>query len=64
MVEREYTPDIAPPISFAYQLDGFYMIRGFTEKYFLTGYSYILESHFYFANAPDYSFKPILCKIF
>ena len=41
--EREYTLDITRQIYFAYQLTGFYMIRGFTKRYFLTGYSYILE---------------------
>ena len=35
MVETEYTPDITRHICFAYQLAGFYMIRGFTERYFL-----------------------------
>ena len=40
------------------------MIRGFTERYFLTGYSYILENHFYFVNAPDYCFKPSSSSIF
>ena len=34
-VEREYTPNITRHICFAYQLTGFYMIRGFTERYFL-----------------------------
>ena len=32
---------------FAYQLTGFYMIRGFTKWYFLAVYSYILENQFY-----------------
>ena len=54
MVEKEYTPDITRQICFADQLTGFSMIRGFAERYFLTGYSYILENHFYFVNAPDY----------
>ena len=40
------------------------MVRGFTERYFLTDYSYILEKHFYFVNAPDYCFKPSLFRIF
>ena len=57
VVEREYTPDITLQISF-------YMIRGFTERYFLTGYSYILENHFYFVNAPGYCFKPSSSSIF
>ena len=35
VVEREYTPDITRRICFGYQLTGFYMIRGFTERYFL-----------------------------
>ena len=64
VVEREYTPDITWQICFVYQLTGFYMIRGFTERYFLTDYSYILENHFYFVNAPDYCFKPSLSRIF
>ena len=64
MVEKEYTPDITRQICFAYQSTGFYMIRGFTERYFLTGYSYILENHFYFVYAPDYCFKPSLFRIF
>ena len=63
VVEREYTPDITRQIFFAYQLTGFYMIRGFTERYFLTNYSYILENHFYFVNAPDYCFKLSLSRI-
>ena len=64
VVEREYTPDITWQICFAYQLTGFYMIRGFTEPYFLTDYSYILKNHFYFVNAPDYCFKLSLSRIF
>ena len=61
--EREYTPDITRQIYFAYQLTGFYMIRGFTKRYFLTDYSYILENHFDFVNAPSYCFKPSLFRI-
>ena len=64
VVEREYTPDINWQICFAYQLTDFYMLRGFTERYFLTDYSYILENHFYFVNMPDYCFKPSLSGIF
>ena len=64
VVEREYTPDINWQICFAYQLTDFYMLRGFTERYFLTDYSYILENHFYFVNVPDYCFKPFLSRIF
>ena len=64
VVEREYTPDINWQICFAYQLTDFYMLRGFTERYFLTDYSYILENHFYFVNVPDYCFKPSLSGIF
>ena len=63
VVEKEYTPDITRQICFAYQSTGFYMIRGFTERYFLTGYSYILENHFYFVNMPDYCFKLFLSRI-
>ena len=51
-------------ICFMLQLTGFYMIRGFTERYFLTNYSYILEKHFHLVNTPDYSFKPSLPSIF
>ena len=64
VVEREYTPDITWQICFACQLTGFYMIRGFTERYFPTDYSYILENHFFFVNAPDYCFKPSFSRIF
>ena len=64
VVEREYIPDIARQICFAYQLTGFYLIRGYTERYFLTRYSYILENHFYFVYAPDYCSKPSLSRIF
>ena len=64
VIEREYTPDINWQICFAYQLTDFYMLRGFTERYFLTDYSYILENHFYFVNVPDYCFKPSLSRIF
>ena len=49
-IEREYTLDITWQICFAYELTDFYMIRGFTERYFQTGYSHILENHFYFVN--------------
>ena len=64
VIEREYTPDINWQICFAYQLTDFYMLRGFTERYFLTDYSYILENHIYFVNVPDYCFKPSLSRIF
>ena len=64
VVETQYTPDITWQICFACQLTGFYMIRGFTERYFLTDFSYILENHFYVVNAPDYCFKPSLSWIF
>ena len=47
VVEKEYTPDINREIFFAHQLTGFYTIRGFTERYFLTEYSYILENHLF-----------------
>ena len=52
VVERKYTPQITRQICFAYQLTDFCMLRGFTEQYFLTNYSYILENHFYFVNGP------------
>ena len=51
-------------ICFAYKLTGFYMIRGFTERYFLTDYGYILENHFYFVNESDYCFKTSFSRIF
>ena len=63
VAEREETPDTARQTCFAYQLTGFFMIRGFTKRYFLTGYSYFLENQFYFVNAPNYCFKP-LSRIF
>ena len=58
-----YTPNITWQNCFAYQLTDFYMIRGFTERYFQADYSYILENHFYFVNAPDYCFKSSLYRI-
>ena len=64
VVEREYIPDITWQICFAYQLTGFYMIRGFTERYFLVNYSYILENHIYSINVPDCCFKTSLSRIF
>ena len=64
VVERDYKPDITGQICFVYQFTVFCMIRGFTERYFLTYYSYILENHFYFINMPDYCFKPSLSRIF
>ena len=64
VVEREYTPDITWQICFACQLTGFYMIKGFTERCFLTDDSYILENHVCFVNAPNYCFKLSLSWIF
>ena len=64
VVEREYTPGITRQICFADQLTGFYMKRGFTERYFLTGYSYVFENHFYFVYTPGYCFKHSLSRIF
>ena len=64
VVEKKYAPDINWQICFAYQLTDFYMFRGFTERYFLTDYSYISENHFYFVNVPHYCFKPSLSRIF
>ena len=66
VVEREYGvyTKITWQICFAYQLTGFYMVKGFTEQYFLTDYSHILENQFYFINAPDYCCKPSLSRIF
>ena len=64
VVKREYTPDKTRQIYFAYQLTGFYMMRSFTERYFLTGYSYILGNLFYFVNLPDYCFKLSLSRMF
>ena len=46
------------------KLSDFYILRSFTERYFLTDYSYILENHFYFVNVSDYCFKPSLSRIF
>ena len=64
VVKRENTPDIARQICLSYQLTGFYTRRGFTERYFLTDYSYIFENHFYFINAPEYCFKSSLSRTF
>ena len=64
VVEREYTPYINWQFCFAYQLTVFYMLRGFTGRYFLIDFSYILENHFYFVNKPDYCFKTSLFRIF
>ena len=64
VVEREYARDKNWQICFAYQLTDFYMLRGFTERYFLIDYSYILENHFYFVNVPNYCFKPSLSRTF
>ena len=47
------SPVVEREICFAYQLTGFYMIRDFTERYFLTDYT--LENHFY---------KPSVSRIF
>ena len=63
VTEREYIPNITRQICFAYQFTGFYMIRGFTERYFLTDCSYILEKHFLRICA-HYCFKPALSRIF
>ena len=53
VVEREYTPGITQQICFvAYQLTGFYMMGGFTEQYFLTDFSYILETTFILKMCP------------
>ena len=62
VVKRSYTPDII--ICFAYNLTSLCMIRGFTERYFLTDYGYVLENHFFFVNEPSYCFKPSLSRIF
>ena len=64
MAEREDTPDITRQICFVLQFTAFYMIKGFTQRYFLTDYSDILENHFYFVNTPEYCFKPSLSRIF
>ena len=39
------------------------MTGGSTGLHFLTGYSYILENHFYFVNWPNYCFKLSLSRI-
>ena len=64
VVERKYTLDITLQICFAYQLTDFYMLRSFTERYFLKNYIYILENHFFFVNILDYYFKASLSRIF
>ena len=64
VVEREYTLDITWQACFAYQLTDFHLIRGFTERYFPTLYSYILKNHFYFVNVTDYFIKPSLSRTF
>ena len=61
VVERDYTPGITRQICFAYNLTAFYMIKGFTERYFLTDYGF--RKPLYFVNEPDYYFKP-LSRIF
>ena len=40
------------------------MIRGFTERYFLTDYSYILENDFYFVNVPGYCLNLLYLESF
>ena len=62
VAEREYTPDkptdlLCIPIDWSLHDKRFY-------RYFQVDYSYILENHFYFVNAPDYYFKPSLSWIF
>ena len=64
VVKKKYKPDITRQICFAYQLTDFYMLRSFTDRYFLRNYSYILVKHFCFVNVPDYCFKTSLCRIF
>ena len=64
VVERKYTLDITRQICFAYQLTDFYMLRSFTERYFLKNYIYILENHFFFVNMLDYYFRASLSRIF
>ena len=51
VIEREYTPDITRQVCFAYELTSVYMIKRFTERYFITDYSYILENRFYFRKS-------------
>ena len=64
VIERKYIPDITQHICFAYQLTGFYMIRGFTVRYILTNCSYIFENQFYFVKASYYCFESSLFRIF
>ena len=64
VVERKYSPDTRRQICFAYQLTGFYMIRSTEQHFLIEDYSYILENHFYFVNAPEYCFKLSLSRIF
>ena len=40
------------------------MRRGFTQRYLLADYSYILGNHFHFVNALDFCFKTFLSRIF
>ena len=62
VVEREYTPDTPTDllcISIGWSLHD--------KRFYWTvfpDYSYILENHIYFMNAPDYCFKPSLFRIF
>ena len=64
VAKREFTLDITQQICFAYQLTGFYIVKCFTERYFLKDYSYILGNHSYFVNAPGYCLRPSLSRIF
>ena len=64
VAKREFTPDITQQICFAYQLTDFYIIKGFTERYFLKDYTYILGNHSYFVNPPGYCLRPSLSRIF
>ena len=64
VVEREYTPDINWQICFAYQLTDFYMLRGFTERYFLADYIYILENTFISQMCPTIVLKLLYLEYF
>ena len=61
VVKREYTRDITRHICFAYQLNPSIWYEALLNG---ISYSFILENHFYFINAPDYCFWPSLFRIF
>ena len=46
------------------QLTDFYMLRGFTERYFLTDYIYILENTFISQMCPSIVLKLLYLEYF